>query len=337
MRLSVSVKGWSTPTPAAAPDRPDAAGSHPAASRGGLAPSRSPREGGALRPSPAGTPTPPKTAAGCNPAAKNAGTLPGYHGRRLAPPVAPPRGARAPPPWPAPLQSARPRSGALRPRRRSGDPNPAKIRSSGLAISSPFPVPGGTARATSGWAAIPVSPPAFPRTPFRTPFQKEPSRGTASRPPLADDRGHQDGDDIGFAGPGMEPPTPRPLWDRLGRRPFGVDRPAEDRALIEPPVATPPDRGGASPTPSAAFRRVLLVSRWKLRARMNAPRARWAHFAGPPLAAARGVTPPVAVSHILLVPRGELRAQIHAPRDRLSHLGRPPVGNRPPSTPRACA
>ena len=152
MRLSVSVKGWSTPTPAAAPDRPDAAGSQPAASRGGLAPSRSPREGCALRPSPAGTPTPPKTAAGCNPAAKNAGTLPGYHGRGLAPPVAHPRGARAPPPWPAPLQSARPISGALQPRRRSGDPNPAKIRarSSGLAIRSPFPVPLPGPRGSSG-------------------------------------------------------------------------------------------------------------------------------------------------------------------------------------------
>jgi hypothetical protein len=64
---------------------------------------------------------------------KNAGTLPGYHGRGLAPPVAHPRGALAPPPWPPPLQSARPRSGALQPRRKSGDPNPAQIRSPGAA------------------------------------------------------------------------------------------------------------------------------------------------------------------------------------------------------------
>ena len=55
-----------------------------------------------------------------------------------------------------------------------------------LAQDTQLSIRGFGARATFGWAAIPVSPPAFPRTPFRTPFQKEPSRGTASRPPLAD-------------------------------------------------------------------------------------------------------------------------------------------------------
>jgi hypothetical protein len=156
------------------------------------------------------------------------------------------------PAHPAPLRSGEEeekrsrRAGAGRARQAA--PTPTRCRSGyHLALEAP-----GRARSSAD------RPSRFPRRPSPEPPSAPLSKRNrlGGRPlirRLADARGHQDGDDIGFAGPGVEPPTPRPLWDRLGRRPFGVDRPAEDRALIDPVLGRPRSVGASAPRSPRRF------------------------------------------------------------------------------------
>ena len=159
---------------------------------------------------------------------------------------------------------------------------------------------------------------------------------------LADARGHRDGDDIGFAGPGAEPPTPRPLWDRLGRRPPG-GRPAEDRALIRlrqeatadrsTPFLDAPARWGASALRSPR-RFVATCSPPSLGGCATPPAPGGRIFARPPLGASRGSTPPATFRRMWLAPRWGRRQR--SPRPSAA-LRLPLVRDCAPSTPRACA